>query len=135
MTVHKSQGSEFDHVLLVLPQQDSPLLARELLYTAVTRARQRVTVVAEASLLETTISRRTHRASGLLDALGGGPIDAPTNTAEVPAVDPPVTEVVTEPADEPVEEPVEEPADEPASALTVEGKPRAPTQLSLFPED
>jgi exodeoxyribonuclease V alpha subunit len=43
MTVHKAQGSEFDEVLVLLPQQRSPVLTRELLYTAVTRARQRVT--------------------------------------------------------------------------------------------
>ncbi|MEA3148478.1 MAG: exodeoxyribonuclease alpha subunit, partial [Verrucomicrobiota bacterium] len=44
MTVHKSQGSEFDHVLLILPDKDSPLLTRELVYTGLTRARTRVEV-------------------------------------------------------------------------------------------
>jgi exodeoxyribonuclease V alpha subunit len=45
MTVHKSQGSEFDHVALVLPAHASPILTRELVYTAITRARQRFTLV------------------------------------------------------------------------------------------
>ena len=44
MTVHKAQGSEFDHVLLILPNQASPVLTREMLYTAVTRARKRVEI-------------------------------------------------------------------------------------------
>jgi exodeoxyribonuclease V alpha subunit len=44
MTVHKSQGSEFDHVALVLPEHPSPVLTRELVYTAITRARQRFTL-------------------------------------------------------------------------------------------
>ena len=43
MTIHKSQGSEFDHVLLVLPPHPSPILTRELIYTGVTRAKQRLT--------------------------------------------------------------------------------------------
>ena len=45
MTVHKSQGSEFGEVLLVLPETDTPLVSRELVYTAVTRARRRVTLI------------------------------------------------------------------------------------------
>jgi len=44
MTVHKSQGSEFDHVALVLPEHPSPVLTRELVYTAITRAKQRFTL-------------------------------------------------------------------------------------------
>ena len=44
MTVHKAQGSEFDRVLLILPDQASPVLTREMLYTAVTRARKRVEI-------------------------------------------------------------------------------------------
>ena len=45
MTVHKSQGSEFEHVLLVLPDEDVPVLTRELVYTGITRAAKRLTVV------------------------------------------------------------------------------------------
>ncbi len=71
MTVHKSQGSEFDHVLLILPEKDTPLLTRELLYTAVTRARRHLTVAASNELITQAIDRRSRRTSGLLDALRG----------------------------------------------------------------
>jgi exodeoxyribonuclease V alpha subunit len=71
MSVHKSQGSEFDHVLLVLPDASSPLLTRELLYTAVTRARERVTVVGAAESVLVGAARRAERASGLGELLRG----------------------------------------------------------------
>lgn len=64
-TVHKSQGSEFERVIVSLPPAPSPILTRELLYTAVTRARGQVTVVAEEASLREAISRRVARASGL----------------------------------------------------------------------
>jgi exodeoxyribonuclease V alpha subunit len=69
MTVHKSQGSEFDRVIVVLPDRDSPVLTRELVYTAVTRARQSVTVWSPREVLATAIGRRVERSSGLRDAL------------------------------------------------------------------
>jgi exodeoxyribonuclease V alpha subunit len=69
MTVHKSQGSEFDEVLVMLPEQRSRVLTRELLYTAVTRARRRVTLVADAAVLEQAIATATTRHSGLLARL------------------------------------------------------------------
>lgn len=69
MTVHKSQGSEFDHVVLVLPDQDSPLLTRELIYTAVTRARKSLHILAPPPLLDLAVGRRIQRSSGLRDAL------------------------------------------------------------------
>ena len=69
MTVHKSQGSEFDDVVLVLPDQDFPVLTRELLYTAVTRARRNVLVWSSEPILRKTISRKIERTSGLRDAL------------------------------------------------------------------
>jgi exodeoxyribonuclease V alpha subunit len=69
MTVHKSQGSEFDEVLLVLPEKDNPLLTRELLYTAITRARQKLSILASDSVIRNAVSRRIERASGLRDAL------------------------------------------------------------------
>jgi exodeoxyribonuclease V alpha subunit len=69
MSVHKSQGSEVDEVAVVLPNEDSPLLSRELLYTAVTRARQRVVIYAPAATLKTCVERRVSRASGLREAL------------------------------------------------------------------
>jgi exodeoxyribonuclease V alpha subunit len=65
MTVHKSQGSEFDEVVLVLPQKPSPVLTRELLYTAVTRARERVTIVASTDIVAQAIATPTRRDSGL----------------------------------------------------------------------
>ena len=69
MTVHKSQGSEFDGVLVILPEQRSRVLTRELLYTAITRAKQRVSLVSGASVLEQAIATATLRHSGLLARL------------------------------------------------------------------
>ena len=69
MTVHKSQGSEFDRVLLVLPERDSPVVTRELIYTGLTRARQRVDLWSDKGVFERGVARRTERASGLRDAL------------------------------------------------------------------
>jgi exodeoxyribonuclease V alpha subunit len=66
MTIHKSQGSEFDHVLLALPEADAAVLTRELVYTGVTRARRRLTVMAPSSnLLLRAVSRRVNRSGGL----------------------------------------------------------------------
>jgi len=65
MTVHKSQGSEFDQVLVLLPEDHNPVLTRELVYTAVTRARLRVTLVSGAAVLEKAIETPTRRRSGL----------------------------------------------------------------------
>lgn len=64
-TVHKAQGSEFDRVLLVLPDADARVLSRELLYTALTRARRRVVLWAAPEALERALERRTWRDSGL----------------------------------------------------------------------
>ena len=71
MTVHKSQGSEFDRVILVLPDRDYPVLSRELLYTGITRARTQVEIWGTAGVFRTAVSRRTRRSSGLRDALWG----------------------------------------------------------------
>ena len=66
MTVHKSQGSEFEHTALVLPPGGAEVLSRELVYTGITRAREQFTLVeAEAGLLEAAIHRPSVRASGL----------------------------------------------------------------------
>jgi len=65
MTVHKSQGSEFDEVLLVLPAEQSRVLTRELLYTAVTRARERLTIVGNAGVVAAAVETATKRVSGL----------------------------------------------------------------------
>ncbi|RMX05721.1 exodeoxyribonuclease V subunit alpha [Corticibacter populi] len=70
MTVHKSQGSEFEHVLLVLPGRISPVLSRELLYTGLTRARAAFSYLAPAAgIWEHAMRQRTFRASGLADWL------------------------------------------------------------------
>ncbi|RVU46524.1 exodeoxyribonuclease V subunit alpha [Rubrivivax rivuli] len=72
MTVHKSQGSEFAHVLLVLPPEDNPVLTRELVYTGITRARSAFTLVApEPARLVTAAARLTRRLSGLAEAVRG----------------------------------------------------------------
>lgn len=70
MTVHKAQGSEFDRVLVMLPEPPSPLLTRELLYTAVTRARHEVCVVGSAAAISAAVSTPTRRLSGLRARLG-----------------------------------------------------------------
>jgi len=73
MTIHKSQGSEFDEVAVVLPDQPSPLLTRELLYTAVTRARRKVTIYASPDIVAKAVEQRVARASGLVDRLWSRP--------------------------------------------------------------
>ena len=66
MTVHKSQGSEFAHTVLALPKEGGAVLARELVYTGITRASARFTLVTPgAAVLGEAILHRTHRASGL----------------------------------------------------------------------
>jgi exodeoxyribonuclease V alpha subunit len=66
MTVHKSQGSEFKHVLLVIPTHDSPVLTRELVYTGLTRAKQSLTIWAPNSeVLLQACNRRVLRSGGL----------------------------------------------------------------------
>ena len=69
MTVHKSQGSEFEHVGLLLPPALSPILTRELIYTGVTRAKQTVRLYGTPEVLQQAVERRVERASGLRDAL------------------------------------------------------------------
>jgi exodeoxyribonuclease V alpha subunit len=71
MTVHKSQGSEFDRVLLILPDQDFPLLTRELIYTGLTRAKEFVEIWGAEDILRAAVDRRIQRTSGLRDALWG----------------------------------------------------------------
>ena len=69
ITVHQSQGAEMDEVLLILPEAPSPLLCRELLYTGVTRARRRLTVVAGEEALRLAVTQRLERSGGLADRL------------------------------------------------------------------
>ncbi|MDZ5619675.1 exodeoxyribonuclease V subunit alpha [Nocardioides sp. HM23] len=69
MTIHKSQGSQVGEVTLLLPPEDSPLLTRELFYTAVTRAKQRVHVVGTQEAVVAAVERRAQRATGLIQRL------------------------------------------------------------------
>ena len=70
MTVHKSQGSEFDHVALVLPDGRNPILTRELVYTGITRAKRRFTLVAgDFGVLGWALVRRVRRSGGLAELL------------------------------------------------------------------
>ncbi|HSN11679.1 MAG TPA: exodeoxyribonuclease V subunit alpha [Propionibacteriaceae bacterium] len=69
MTVHKAQGSQFEQVTIVLPMLPSPLLTRELLYTAVTRASEQVTLIAHPDAVRQAIGTRALRASGLRSRL------------------------------------------------------------------
>ncbi|WP_298458762.1 exodeoxyribonuclease V subunit alpha [uncultured Cellulomonas sp.] len=71
MTVHRGQGSQFRRVCVLLPPESSPLLTRELLYTAVTRAREHVRVVGSEAAVRAAIARPVRRASGLQDPLTG----------------------------------------------------------------
>ena len=71
MTVHKSQGSEFDTVLLILPDQDFPVITRELVYTAITRARKKVEIWGKKEIFRAAIKRQIKRSSGLSEALWG----------------------------------------------------------------
>jgi len=69
-TVHKSQGSEYDTVVLVLPPASSPLARRELLYTAVTRTTRRLVVVGTAEAVVAAVETPSRRSTGLVRALG-----------------------------------------------------------------
>ncbi|MDE2281262.1 MAG: exodeoxyribonuclease V subunit alpha [Actinomycetales bacterium] len=69
MTIHKSQGSEYDHVVVVLPRAGSPLLSRELLYTGITRAKRSVALVGDLASVAAATERRVDRVSGLTERL------------------------------------------------------------------
>ena len=71
MTVHKSQGSEFERVLLLLPPEPSRVVTRELLYTGLTRARARVDVWGGETVVRAGVAARVERSSGLREALWG----------------------------------------------------------------
>ena len=65
LTVHKSQGSEFDQVRLLLPRKDTPILTRELIYTAITRARTSFSLLGDLNLFEKGVFRKSERYTGL----------------------------------------------------------------------
>ncbi len=69
MTIHKSQGSEFDEVLIVLPSTLNPILTKELLYTAITRAKQTVQILADHAIFSKTVQQKIERVTGLIDKL------------------------------------------------------------------
>ncbi len=73
MTVHKSQGSEFSEVLLVLPELPSPLLSRSLFYTGITRAKHKVEIWALPARLGEAVATRAERAAGLAERLANAP--------------------------------------------------------------
>lgn len=65
MTIHKSQGSEFNHVMIILPEFSNKVLTKELLYTGITRAKQQLTIIGTPTIIEQTIRRKTERFSGI----------------------------------------------------------------------
>ncbi|MCU1396531.1 MAG: Exodeoxyribonuclease subunit alpha [Ilumatobacteraceae bacterium] len=69
ITIHKSQGSEYETVVVILPPADSPLIGRELLYTAVTRAIHRLVVIGSTAAVSACVSTPAQRVTGLADAL------------------------------------------------------------------
>ncbi|WED21245.1 exodeoxyribonuclease V subunit alpha [Vibrio sp. JC009] len=69
MTIHKSQGSEFENPLILLPGEYLPVLTRELIYTGITRAKKTLTLVGDSSVLVKSVNTRTERMSGLMDKL------------------------------------------------------------------
>ena len=65
MTIHKSQGSQFDHAVVLLPPKDSDFVTKDLIYTGITRAKKKVTIVGQRPIFEKSIRRQLSRASGL----------------------------------------------------------------------
>ena len=78
MTIHKAQGSQFDTAAVLLPEATSQILTRELLYTAVTRARTRLILVGTEETVRAAVARPVARASGLGWRLWGGAPGAAT---------------------------------------------------------
>ena len=77
LTVHRAQGSEYDEVAVVLGPAESRVTTRELLYTALTRARSRVVVHGSGESVAAAVERVTERSSGLFDALAAAPAGRP----------------------------------------------------------
>lgn len=69
MTIHKSQGSEFDEVFIVLPEEDNLALSRELIYTAVTRVRKKLWLLTDKEIFTLALARKTQRHSGLVQMI------------------------------------------------------------------
>ena len=77
MTVHKSQGSQFDTAAVLLPEPGARILTRELLYTAATRARERLILIGSEEAVRAAVARPIARASGLGERLWGPPAQEP----------------------------------------------------------
>ena len=71
MTVHKSQGSEFENILMILPDRESPVLTRELIYTGITRAMKNVEIWMDSGVFMSAVKKQVRRTSGLRQALYG----------------------------------------------------------------
>lgn len=69
LTIHKSQGSEYDHVIVVLPDHESRILTRELLYTGVTRAKKKLTIIGSDAVITAAVEAPIRRATGLANRL------------------------------------------------------------------
>jgi exodeoxyribonuclease V alpha subunit len=69
LTIHKSQGSEYDEVIVVLPNESSQILTRELFYTAITRTKKKLTIIGSEAVVRSAISQAIRRASGLASRL------------------------------------------------------------------
>lgn len=89
MTVHKAQGSEFDEIVVVLPLELTPILTRELVYTAITRARKRVEVWGTEAVLRAAVAQSVRRSSGLQERLWRAP-GAVTDSEQEQRADPAV---------------------------------------------
>ncbi len=74
ITVHKSQGSEFKQVMFVLPENNMPILSRELLYTAITRAKEKIILSGSELLFKQALKRSVVRSSGLMDQIKSIPV-------------------------------------------------------------
>ena len=71
ITIHKSQGSEYERVLVVLPDREMPILTREMIYTGITRAKSRVVILSDDGVFKQGVANRIERTSGLFDSLWG----------------------------------------------------------------
>ena len=71
MTVHKAQGSGFKEILLILPEEYNPVLTRELVYTGITRAKEKVTMMLNDKVFIMAVNAQIERSSGLQDLLKG----------------------------------------------------------------
>jgi len=69
MTIHKSQGSEFDRIVMILPATAAPIFTRELIYTGITRARRTVTIWTDDDIFKAAVRARVERRSGLKEGL------------------------------------------------------------------